>query len=706
MMSVLEYAQDVNRSVEEILSLCEKLQIKVNGEEDLLSQDDITELDSSLQTLDDNSDIDTDNNYDDDEFFEKVESLAANTKMVNEKQKTKIKQKKQPQNNEQNTFLKDKKELYKHREKLMTNEQKVDDNVVLYKENMTVKDLADNMGVAPSELIKKLMLLGIMTTLNNSLSFEVAEILVSDYDKVLKREESADISNFENFEIIDDEENLEERPPVVTIMGHVDHGKTSLLDAIRNSSVASLEAGGITQAIGAYQVEINGKKITFIDTPGHEAFTEMRARGASVTDIVVIIVAADDGVMPQTKEAIDHAKAANVPIIIAINKMDKPDANPDRVLTELVEYGITPEEWGGDTIVSRISAKTHDGIPELLENILLVSEMAELKANPHRYATGAVIESRLDKQIGSVATLLIQNGTLRLGDPIVVGTSFGKIRTLKNDKGQDITEALPSTPVEITGLNEPPQAGDKFMAFETEKQARSIAEERKLRSREQDTNRSGMTLDDLFGKIQEGVRDVNVILKADVNGSSEAVKKSLEKIEVEDVRVKVIRSGVGTITESDVTLAKASNAIIIGFNVRPSAKTVEVAKDNGIEIRLYDIIYKVVEDITAAMKGMLDPIYEEKVNGEAEIRQIFKFSKVGNIAGCHVTDGVVKANSNARLIRDGVVVYTGKIASIQREKDQVKEVTKGYDCGITLENYQDIREKDIIESYELVEVKR
>ena len=706
MMSVLEYAQDVNRSVEEILSLCEKLQIKVNGEEDLLSQDDITELDSSLQTLDDNSDIDTDNNYDDDEFFEKVESLAANTKMVNEKQKTKIKQKKQPQNNEQNTFLKDKKELYKHREKLMTNEQKVDDNVVFYKENMTVKDLADNMGVAPSELIKKLMLLGIMTTLNNSLSFEVAEILVSDYDKVLKKEESADISNFENFEIIDDEENLEERPPVVTIMGHVDHGKTSLLDAIRNSSVASLEAGGITQAIGAYQVEINGKKITFIDTPGHEAFTEMRARGASVTDIVVIIVAADDGVMPQTKEAIDHAKAANVPIIIAINKMDKPDANPDRVLTELVEYGITPEEWGGDTIVSRISAKTHDGIPELLENILLVSEMAELKANPHRYATGAVIESRLDKQIGSVATLLIQNGTLRLGDPIVVGTSFGKIRTLKNDKGQDIIEALPSTPVEITGLNEPPQAGDKFMAFETEKQARSIAEERKLRSREQDTNRSGMTLDDLFGKIQEGVRDVNVILKADVNGSSEAVKKSLEKIEVEDVRVKVIRSGVGTITESDVTLAKASNAIIIGFNVRPSAKTVEVAKDNGIEIRLYDIIYKVVEDITAAMKGMLDPIYEEKVNGEAEIRQIFKFSKVGNIAGCHVTDGVVKANSNARLIRDGVVVYTGKIASIQREKDQVKEVTKGYDCGITLENYQDIREKDIIESYELVDVMR
>ena len=706
MMSVLEYAQDVNKTVEEILNLCQKLQLDVNGEDDLLDQDAITILDSEIDNNQVEEDTLEENDYDDDEFFEKVESLAANTKMVSEKQKTKIKPKKQVQSNDNDTFLKDKKEIYKHREKLMTNEAKTDDSVVLYKENMTVKELADSINVAPSELIKKLMGLGIMTTLNNSLSFEVAEILVLEYNKTLKKEESADISNFENFEIIDDEANLVERPPVVTIMGHVDHGKTSLLDAIRNANVVSGEAGGITQAIGAYQVEINGKKITFIDTPGHEAFTEMRARGASVTDIVIIIVAADDGVMPQTKEAIDHAKAAGVPIIVAINKMDKPDANPDRVLTELVEYGITPEEWGGDTIVSRISAKTHDGIPELLENILLISEMAELKANPHRYASGAVIESRLDKQIGSVATLLIQNGTLRLGDPIVVGTSFGKIRTLKNDRGQDIIEALPSTPVEITGLNEPPQAGDKFMAFETEKQARSIAEERKLRLREKDTNRSGMTLDDLFGRIQEGIREINVILKTDVNGSCEAVKKSLEKIEVEDVRVKVIRSGVGTITESDVTLAKASDAIIIGFNVRPNAKTVEAAKENGIEIRLYDIIYKVVEDMEAAMKGMLEPIYEEKVNGTLEIRQIFKFSKVGNIAGCHVMEGVIKANSNARLVRDGVVVYNGKIASIQREKDQAKEVSKGMDCGITLENYQDIKENDIIEAYELIEIKR
>lgn len=705
MMSVLDYAQDVEKSVEEIFKLCEKLQIKITNEEDLLDQDAITELDNLIQNGEEESIIE-ENNYDDDEFFEKVESLAANTKMVSEKQKTKIKQKKQPQNNDQDNFLKDKKEIYKHREKLMTNEATKDDSVVLYKENMTVKELADAIDVTTGELIKKLMGLGIMATLNNSLSFDVAEILVLEYEKTLKKEESADISNFENFEIVDSEEDLQERPPVVTIMGHVDHGKTSLLDAIRDSNVVSGEAGGITQAIGAYQVEINGKKITFIDTPGHEAFTEMRARGASVTDVVIIIVAADDGVMPQTKEAIDHAKAAGVPIIVAINKMDKPDANPDRVLTELVEYGITPEEWGGDTIISRISAKTGQGIPELLENILLVSEMAELKANPHRYATGAVIESRLDKQIGSVATLLIQSGTLRLGDPIVVGTSFGKIRTLKNDKGQDIVEALPSTPVEITGLNEPPQAGDKFMAFETEKQARNIAEERRLRSKEADSNRSGMTLDDLFGKIKEGIREINVILKADVNGSSEAVKKSLEKIEVEDVRVKVIRSGVGTITESDVTLAKASNAIIIGFNVRPNVKTVETAKENGIEIRLYDIIYKVVEDMEAAMKGMLEPIFEEKVNGTLEIRQIFRFSKVGNIAGCHVLDGVIKSNSSARLVRDGVVVYTGKIASIQREKDQAKEVTKGMDCGVTLENYQDIKENDIIEAYELIEIKR
>ena len=720
-MSVLEYAEDVGKTVEEIIKLCSSLNINKTNEDDLLDQDEITMLDSEIANVavesdtneeveETNNDSEEENEYDDDELFDRVEELAQDTKLVTEKekQKTKIKAKKQVNTEDENNedFLKNKKEIYKHREKLMTNEAKADDNVVLYKENMTVKDLADALNINATEIIKKLMGLGVMANLNQPLAFDVAEMIVVDYDKTLKNEETADITNFESFEIIDDEKDLEARPPVVTIMGHVDHGKTSLLDYIRKSNVVSGEAGGITQAIGAYQVEVNGKKITFIDTPGHEAFTEMRARGASVTDIVIIIVAADDGVMPQTKEAIDHAKAANVPIIVAINKIDKPGADPDKVLTELASYGITPEEWGGDVIVSRISAKVGTGVPELLDNILLVSEMQELKANPHRYATGAVIEARLDKQVGSVATLLIQNGTLRLGDPIVVGTSVGKIRTLKNDKGPDIIEALPSTPVEITGLNEPPQAGDKFMAFETEKQAKQVAEERKIRSKEADSNFSGMTLDDLFGKIKEGIREINVILKADVNGSAEAVKNSLEKIEVEDVRVKVIRAGVGTITESDITLAKASNAIIIGFNVRPNAKTVEIAKDNGIEIRLYDIIYKVVEDMEAAMKGMLEPIYEEKVTGEAEIRQIFKFSKVGNIAGCYITDGKVVRDSMVRLIRDGVVVYTGKINTIQHEKDQVKEVSKGMECGITLENFQDIKENDIIEAYELIEIKR
>ncbi len=432
----------------------------------------------------------------------------------------------------------------------------------------------------------------------------------------------------------------------------------------------------------------------------------MRARGASVTDIVVIIVAADDGVMPQTKEAIDHARAAKVPIIVAINKIDKPDANVEKIMTELTEYGLTPEEWGGDIVTNKISAKTHEGIKELLENIILVSEMAELKANPSRYAMGTVIESRLDKKVGTVATVLVQNGTLRLGDPVVVGTSFGKIRTLKNDKGQDVVEALPSTPVEITGLSEVPSAGDKFMSFETEKQAKAIAEQRKNRAREKDTNRSGMTLEDLFGAIQSGVKEINVVLKTDVNGSLEAIKQSLNKIDVEGVKVNVILGGVGTITESDIVLANASNAIIIGFNVRPNAKTMDFAKEYNVDVRLYDIIYKMIEDIEASMKGMLEPIYEEVVIGHAEIRQIFKFSKVGNIAGSHVTDGVIRNGSNARLIRDGIVLYTGKIKSVQHEKDQVKEVKKDMDCGITLENYQDIKEQDIIEAYELNEIKR
>lgn len=708
MMSVLEYAQDVNKSVEEILELAKKLELTIQGQDDLLSEDDIILLDNELQ---DQVDYVPDKEEEWEEKVEledKAEDLAQGVRVDGETLVRKEKTKKAiPSNKEKkDEFLRDKKEIYRHREKLQSNQENISDNVVLYKEGMTVSDLAEVLGVMPSELIKKLMKLGVMATLNQAINFDVAELLVVDYDKVLKREETTDIANFEEFEIIDDEKDLITRPSVVTIMGHVDHGKTSLLDYIRKTNVVSSEAGGITQAIGAYQITYHDQKITFIDTPGHEAFTEMRARGASVTDIVIIIVAADDGVMPQTKEAIDHAKAAKVPIIVAINKIDRPNANADKVLTELAEYGLTPEEWGGDTLVARISAKTGEGVEELLDTILLVAEMKELKANPKRYASGVVLESRLDKQVGSIASLLIQNGTLRLGDPVVVGTAYGKIRSLKNDQGQNIVEAGPSTPVEITGLNELPAAGDKFMAFETEKQAREVSNHRKIRAKEADTNRSGMSLEDLFGAIQDGTKEINIVLKADVKGSEEAVKHSLEKIKVEDIKINVIRSGVGTITESDVVLAKASHAIIIGFNVKPSNKTMEMAKEDSVEIRLYNIIYKVVEDMEAAMKGMLEPLYEEKTTGEGEIRQIFKFSKVGNIAGSHVTSGVIKNNSEVRIIRDGIVIYTGRIRSIQHEKDQVKEVKKDMDCGITFENFQDIKVGDNFETFEQVEIKR
>ena len=708
MMSLLEYALDVNKTVEEVKELCNKLGIYYEDEESMLSDDDITLLDNEIQTEEDFVEEESDNSYEyDDDLDEKIEKIISDEKIDidSHKAKEKLKSKSERVENNKNNFKSMRKEMYKNKEKLKSNEEKAD-NVVVYKVNMTVTELAEALSVSPLDLIKKLMKLGIMANVNYSLSYDIAELLVIDYEKVLKSEENVDISNFEKYDLNEKEEDLVSRPPVVTIMGHVDHGKTSLLDAIRETDVVSGEAGGITQAIGAYQVELNGRKITFIDTPGHEAFTEMRARGASVTDIVIIIVAANDGVMPQTKEAIDHAKAAKVPIIVAINKIDLPDANVDRVLTDLVENGLTPEEWGGDTLVNRISAKTRQGIDELLENILLISDMNELKANPSRYAAGTVIEARLDKQVGAIATLLVQNGTLRLGDPIVVGTSFGKVRTLKNDKGMDIVEALPSMPVEITGLNETPSAGDKFMAFETEKQAKSIAEQRKNRVREADTNKTGMSLDDLFGAIKAGAKEIAVVLKTDVNGSLEAIKQSLAKIDVEGVKVNVIRGGVGTITESDIVLANASNAIIVGFNVRPTTKTMDFAKDYNVDIKLYDVIYKMIEDIENSMKGLLEPIYEEKVTGHAEIRQIFKFSKIGNIAGSHVTDGIIKNGSSARLIRDGVVLYTGKVKSVQREKEQVKEVKKDMDCGITLENYQDIKELDIIETYELNEIKR
>ena len=706
MMNLEDYANDVNKTIEEIKELCDKLEIKYDNEETLLSQNDITVLDNYLE-----NEISTDTEEDllDYEALDKAEELAMDTKFDLDDQKKfeKVKSKaaKKTEGNKKD-FLKERKKLYKHREKLQSNENVKDESVILYKEGMTVSDLATALNVGAIEIVKKLMGLGIMASINQAIDYDSTEIIASEYNKTLKKEETADISNFENYEIADNEEDLVKRPPVVTIMGHVDHGKTTLLDYIRKSNVASGEAGGITQAIGAYSVKHNNQTITFIDTPGHAAFTQMRARGASITDIVIIIIAADDGIMPQTKEAIDHAKAAKVPIIAAINKIDKEDANIERALTGLAEAGLTPEEWGGDTIVNRISALTGEGVSELLENILLIAEMGEYKANPSRYATGAVIEAKKDNKTGSSATLLIQNGTLRLGDPIVVGTSYGKVRTLKNDLGQNITEAGPSAPVEITGISSVPSAGDKFMAFESEKQAKQIAEERTERAKKQDTNFSGMTLEDLFGKIKEGIKEINLIVKADVNGSLEAVKSSLEKIDVEGVKINIIRSGVGAITESDIVLASASSALIIGFNVRADNKTNDTAKQYGISIKNYDIIYKLVEDMEKAMKGMLDPEYEEKVVGTLEIRQIFKFSKVGLIAGCHVLNGLVKNNQKARIVRDGTVVYNGSIRSLQHEKDQVKEVKKDMDCGITLENCQDYKEKDIIEVYELVEIKR
>lgn len=706
MMSLEDYAMDVDKTIDEIKDFCNKLQIEYEDETTLLSQEEITLLDKFLEESQDDDALEKLKDY---EADDKAEELAMDTKFNLDNQtnfeKVKSKTAKKSENNKKD-FLKERKKIYKHREKLQSNENEKNDNVVLYKEGMTVSDLANLLNVKAVEIVKKLMSLGIMATINQAVDYDSAEVIVSEYDKSLKKEETADISNFENYEIKDNEKDLVKRPPVVTIMGHVDHGKTTLLDYIRNSSVASGEAGGITQAIGAYSVKYNDQTITFIDTPGHAAFTQMRARGASITDIVIIIIAADDGIMPQTKEAIDHAKAAGVPIIVAINKIDKAEANIERAMTGLVEAGLTPEEWGGDTIINKISALTGEGVNELLENILLIAEMEEYKANPSRYATGAVIESKKDNKVGITATLLIQNGTLRLGDPIVIGTSFGKVRTLKNDLGQNIVEAGPSCPVEVTGISEVPSAGDKFMAFESEKQAKQISEERKLRAKKQDTNFSGMSLEDLFGKIKEGVKEIKLVLKADVNGSLEAVKSSLEKINVEGVKISIIRAGVGAITESDIVLASASNALILGFNVRAGNKTQDTAKQYGISIKTYDIIYKLVEDMEKAMKGMLDPEFEEKVTGTLEIRQIFKFSKVGLIAGCHVTSGAVKNNQKARIIRDNIVIYNGSVKTLQREKDQVKEVKKDMDCGLTLENCQDYKEKDIIEIYELVEIKK
>ena len=572
---------------------------------------------------------------------------------------------------------------------------------ITYEEGISVGELAQKMNRNASDIIKLLFMLGKMVTINSSMDDETIELVCMEYGVEVKKEIPVDEDSLED-EVEENPEDLVQRPAIVTIMGHVDHGKTTLLDTIRKTRVVEGEFGGITQHIGAYQVSVQGKKITFLDTPGHEAFTAMRARGAKVTDICIIVVAADDGVMPQTKEAVDHAKAADVPIIVAVNKMDKPAANPERVMNEMSDLGLLPEEWGGDTIFVKCSAKQGEGVQDILETIQVVAEMRELKANPKRNATGTVIEAKLDKGRGPVVTLLVQNGTLHTGDCIVVGACFGKVRKMTDDRGREIKEAKPSTPVEIIGLNDVPVAGDMFKVFDSEKQARAIAERRSQTKIEQERkSSSAMSLDDLARQIEAGeVQEIPVIVKADVQGSAEAVKSSLEKLDVKGVRVNVIRSTAGTISESDVMLASASKAMIYGFNVRPDANVRKKAEEEGVEIRLHNIIYKALEEMELAMKGMLAPVYEEVVIGQAEVRQIYKVSRVGTIAGCMVTDGSIKRDCKVRLIREGVVVYEGKLGSLRRFENDVKEVTSGFECGMTIENFNDIKVDDIIEAFE------
>ncbi|MBC2138104.1 translation initiation factor IF-2 [Listeria innocua] len=584
---------------------------------------------------------------------------------------------------------------------------------IVFSESLTVAELAKKLYREPSELIKKLFMLGVVATINQSLDKDAIELICDDYGVQVEEEIKVDVTDldvyFEN-ELNEavDESKLVERPPVVTIMGHVDHGKTTLLDSLRNTKVTLGEAGGITQHIGAYQLEIHDKKITFLDTPGHAAFTAMRARGAQITDITILVVAADDGVMPQTIEAINHAKAAGMPIIVAVNKIDKPQANPDRVMQELTEYELVPEAWGGDTIFAPISAKFGEGLENLLDMILLVSEVEELKANPDRRAIGSVIEAELDKGRGPVATLLVQDGTLNIGDPIVVGNTFGRVRAMVNDLGRRVKKVGPSTPVEITGLNDVPQAGDRFVVFEDEKTARNIGETRASRAlvaQRSATNR--VSLDNLFEHMKAGeMKEVNVIIKADVQGSVEALAASLRKIDVEGVNVKIIHTAVGAINESDITLAAASNAIIIGFNVRPTTQAREAAENESVDIRLHRVIYKAIDEIEAAMKGMLDPEFQEKIIGQAQVRQTINVSKVGTIAGCYVTDGKITRDSGVRIIRDGIVVFEGEIATLKRFKDDAKEVAKGYECGITVQNFNDIKEDDVIEAYVMEEIER
>ncbi|AMC09192.1 translation initiation factor IF-2 [Turicibacter sp. H121] len=696
-MRVHEYAKQLNLSSKEVLQFLSDNNLSVKSHMSVLGDDVILMLDKNFKNektkMESQVSNEKDSTNDTDDLFKYDEYVEVKHPKITKKKKANQKKSKNDKSDRiANVPVKEDK----------------DAAIVYYSDELTVGDLAERLGKSTGEIVKQLLMLGMMATVNQTLDRETVELLAEEAGFEVKDKIFTDVTEFEKIVIEDSEEDLEKRPPVVTIMGHVDHGKTTLLDAIRNSRVVTGEAGGITQHIGAYQVNHGGSVITFLDTPGHAAFTSMRARGAQVTDICVLVVASDDGVMPQTKEAIDHAKAAGVPIIVAINKMDKPTANPERVMQELLEFSLVPEEWGGDTIYVKLSALQGEGIDDLLEMINLVSEMNEYKANPKRLATGTVIEAKLDKGRGPVATLLVENGTLRIGDAIVVGNTHGRVRAMVNDLNQRIEAAGPSTPIEITGLNDVPQAGDRFMVFPSEKEARQIADQRTANARELG-NKPGkaVSLDDLFSQIQEGeMKELNVIIKGDVQGSVEALSGSLQKIDVEGVKINIIRASVGTITETDVTLAAASGAIIIGFNVRPSSTTRQQAANEGVDIRLHSIIYKVIEEIEAAMKGMLDPIFEEKVTGQLEVRQTFKVSKVGTIAGCYVTDGSVSRNASVRVIRDGIVVFEGELSSLKRFKDEVKEVNYGYECGITIERYNDIKEGDIIEAYVMEEVKR
>lgn len=715
---IYEYAKELNLKSKEIIDELKSMNVEVSNHMQALEEEQIKALDKKFKASQakDTNKQNTQNNHqksnNKQNSNDKEKQQSKNNSKPTKKKEQNNKGKQQNKNNKTNKNQKNNKNKKNNKNNKPQNEvaeTKEMPSKITYQEGITVGELAEKLNVESAGIIKKLFLLGIMANINQSLDEETLELIADDYGVEIEKEvvvDEEDLSIY--FDDETDDSDAIERPAVVTIMGHVDHGKTTLLDSIRNTKVTEGEAGGITQHIGAYQIENSGKKITFLDTPGHAAFTTMRARGAQVTDITILVVAADDGVMPQTIEAINHAKEAEVPTIVAVNKIDKPTANPDRVMQELTEYGLIPEDWGGDTIFVPLSALSGDGIDDLLEMIGLVAEVQELKANPNKQAVGTVIEAELDKSRGPAASLLVQNGTLNVGDAIVVGNTYGRIRAMVNDLGKRIKSAGPSTPVEITGINDVPLAGDRFVVFSDEKQARRIGEARHEASVIQQRQESkNVSLDNLFEQMKQGeMKDLNVIIKGDVQGSVEALAASLMKIDVEGVNVRIIHTAVGAINESDVTLANASNGIIIGFNVRPDAGAKRAAEAENVDMRLHRVIYNVIEEIESAMKGLLDPEFEEQVIGQAEVRQTFKVSKVGTIAGSYVTEGKITRNAGVRVIRDGIVLFEGELDTLKRFKDDAKEVAQGYECGITIEKYNDLKEGDIIEAFEMVEIQR